>query len=88
MDYLLFTYPNCAKCDQIKEFLGALGLEWKEYDLLQKESRMKIRKFLSVLNRDDKGSVIIPTLIITKDGEVQEVLNDREKLEHWLKSRE
>ena len=88
MDYFLFTYPNCAKCEKIKEFLGASGLEWKEYDLLQKESRMKIREFLSFLKRDVKGSVIIPTLIITQDGEVQEVLNDREELEHWLKSRE
>jgi len=88
MDYLLFTYPNCSKCVELKNYLGETPLEWDEYNLVQKESKLKIREFLGVLKRDDKGAIIIPTLVLQDEREVRAVLNNRQELESWLKSKE
>ena len=88
MDYFLFTYPNCSNCEELKNYLGESALEWEEYNLVQKESKLKIREFLDVIRRDDKGAIIIPTLVLQDKGEVQTVLNNRQELESWLKSKE
>lgn len=88
MDYLLFTYPNCSKCKTLKSYLRSIDWGGQEYSLVQKESKMKIREFLGVLKRDDKGTIIIPTLILHERGEVAAVLNSEKELSEWLKSRE
>lgn len=87
MDYLVFTYPNCPKCEALKTALADVDVPGEEFDLTQKPSKIRIRDFLSVLRRDAKGGIIIPSLILRKDGEVLAVLNSREELEAWLKSR-
>lgn len=87
MDYLLFTYPNCSQCEALKGYLGKSSLEGQEYSLVLKESKMKIRDYLSVLKRDEKGGIVIPTLILQEEGEVLTILNSKEELEKWLKSR-
>ena len=48
MKYLLFTYPNCPKCDGLKSFLGATELGGDEYNLTRKEGKLKIRNYLNV----------------------------------------
>ena len=63
-------------------------MEWDEYNLVQKESKLKIREFLGVLKRDDKGAIIIPTLVLQDERDVRAVLNNRQELESWLKSKE
>jgi glutaredoxin len=88
MEYFLFTYPNCSKCDEIKEYLGGSDLEVQECNLVLKDSRLKIREFLDCLKRDDKGAIIIPTLVLQENGEVITVLNNRTELEDWLRSKE
>lgn len=88
MDYLLFTYPNCSQCEALKGYLGKSSLEGQEYSLTHKEGKIKIRDYLSVLKRDDKGGIVIPTLILQEEGKVLAVLNRREELEEWLKSRD
>ena len=87
MDYLLFTYPNCKDCADLKKYLAETGLEAQEYSLVQKESKLKIRDFLGIIKRDDKGAIIIPTLVIQDDTGVAAVLNSRKELEEWLRSR-
>lgn len=87
MDYLLFSYPNCSKCEELKKYLGEAGLKGEEYNLVLKESKLKIRDFLSFLKRDDSGAIIIPTLVLKKKGEVAAVLNSGLELEEWLKSK-
>ena len=64
------------------------NFEGKEYGLVLKESKLKIREFLDILKRDDKGAIIIPTLILQEKGEVVGVLNNHQELEDWLKSRD
>jgi len=87
MDYILFTYPNCQKCDELKRSLHGSGLQGEEFSLTQKESKRKIRDYLQDLNRDQKGGIIIPTLILLEENDVTAVLNKPEELEDWLKSR-
>jgi glutaredoxin len=87
MEYLLFTYPNCSNCEKLKNYLTDIPLDWQEYNLVQKESKMKIRDFLSDIKRDESGGIIIPTLIIQDDGVLAAVLNSHEELDDWLKSR-
>lgn len=87
MDYLLFTYPNCANCQKLKGYLSASPLDWQECNLVQKESKLKIRDYLSEIKRDEKGGIIIPTLIAEEEGTVQAVFNSQEELDDWLRSR-
>lgn len=87
MEYLLFTYPNCQKCEALKKALFEVKLRGAEYNLTQKESKMKIRDFLSIIKRDEKGGIIIPTLVLQEAGEVVAVLNNHEELGDWLRSR-
>jgi len=85
MEYLLFTYPNCSKCEELKKFLKETSLAGQEYGLILKESKLIIREYLKDIKRDDKGAIIIPTLILQDNGNVVTVLNKREELENWLK---
>ena len=87
MPYLLFTYPNCPKCDALKGHLKTSGLEGDEFSLTHKDSKLKIRDYLKVINRDDTGGIIIPTLVIEDQGEVAAVVNDHLELSDWLRSR-
>jgi hypothetical protein len=87
MEYFLFSYPNCADCQEIKSHLERTNLGGKEYSLILKESKLKIREFLPHIKRDDKGAIILPSLVLQEEGEVMAVLNNRLELEEWLKSR-
>lgn len=87
MPYLLFTYPNCPKCDSLKQHLKTSDLEGDEFSLTRKESKLKIRDYLKVIKRDDTGGIIIPTLVIEEQGDVLTVVNDHVELSDWLKSR-
>jgi len=67
--------------------LSETDLRGQEYNLVLKESKLKIRDFLSVIKRDDKGAIIIPTLVLQEEREVVAVLNNRKELEDWLRSK-
>lgn len=71
----------------MKKYLKETDFEGQECSLVLKESKIKIREFLKFIKRDDKGAVIIPTLILQEDGQAVAVLNNREELKDWLKSR-
>ncbi|MCJ7682283.1 MAG: thioredoxin family protein [Candidatus Aminicenantes bacterium] len=87
MDYLLFTLPNCGDCAVLKKHIAGIDLNVQEFSLVQKESKIKIREFLKVLKRDEKGAIVIPTLIVLEKKEVAAVLHTPEDLDQWLKSR-
>ena len=87
MEYLLFSYPNCSNCERLKTHLSGSPHQWQEYNLVQKESKMKIRDYLGDIKRDEKGGIIIPTLIVQQEGRVSAVINSQEELDDWLKSK-
>jgi glutaredoxin len=86
MDYLLFTYPNCPKCEKLKKLLVERDIYYQEYSLVQSEGKVRIRDFVKMLKRDDKGGIILPTLILNDQGIVRAVLNSAEELEGWSRS--
>jgi len=87
MEYFLFTYPNCQKCEAIKKALAETDITGGEYNLTQKESKLKVRDYLPILKRDEKGGIILPTLVLQEAGKVVVILNTQEELRDWLKSR-
>ncbi len=87
MDILLFTYPNCAKCEALKKKLAEAGTPYAEYGLTQVPGKAKIREFLNVIKRDDTGAIILPTLIAHTQGVVRAVINTAEEFEAWSRSR-
>lgn len=87
MDLLLFSYPNCSKCEALKKRLAETGTPYQEYGLTQPTGKAKIREFINVIKRDDKGAIILPTLIMHTQGIVRAVLNSVEEFDGWSKSR-
>jgi len=87
MDYLLFTYPNCQKCADLKLYLRAAGIPACEYKVEEKPGRLKIREFLGCIKRDPKGAIILPALVCREDEAVAAVVNSAQEFEEWLKSR-
>jgi hypothetical protein len=87
-EYLLFTYPSCEKCEALKKHLVA-KTDWRveEYNLAKKESKRKIREFLAVLSRDEKGGIRLPALIVRKESQVIAVIHNEEELTLCLQSR-
>jgi glutaredoxin len=71
MDYLLFTYPNCRKCEDLKAYLKGEDLSAETLDVSEKEGRTRIRAFLPQVKRDEKGSIILPTLICHENDRVR-----------------
>jgi hypothetical protein len=87
MTYELFSYPDCRKCEDLKAFLRGSDLRGQEFDLAQKDGRLKVRDYLALLKRDEKGSLILPILVLKDEAGVKAVLFSREELEAWLRSK-
>jgi glutaredoxin len=87
MEYLLFTYPNCGKCEALKKALAEAGTAYTEYGLTQPPGKAKIREFINVIKRDDKGAIILPTLVAHTQGIVRAVINTAEEFVDWSRSR-
>ncbi|MEA2004907.1 MAG: glutaredoxin domain-containing protein [Acidobacteriota bacterium] len=88
MEYLLFSYPNCSKCEDLKKTLVETPVDFKEYSLVEKESKLKIRDFLKHVKRDQKGAITLPALIVLNDTDEVTVLNTREEFKEWWISRD
>lgn len=88
MNYLLFTLPNCSQCESLKKSLGESPLSGEEFNLVKPEGKKKLREYIKHIKRDNKGSVIIPTLMMLEEDEVKAVLNSAGEFENWLKSKD
>jgi len=92
MDYLLFTYPNCDKCDAFKAYLRGTfpeGTPFKgeELSLVEKEGKLRIREFLGKIKRDEKGAIILPVFMLREEGRVEGIFTDPAEFDRWWKSR-
>jgi len=67
--------------------LKTISLQGQEYNLTLKGSKLKIREFLDSIKRDEKGAIIIPTMVLQEEEEVVAVLNNSQELEDWLRSK-
>lgn len=87
MDYLLFTYPNCDKCETFKIYLKGTALHGQELNLAQKEGKLRVREFLDRIKRDEKGAMVLPIFVLREDGRLVGIFNNPLELDRWLKSR-
>ena len=87
MDLLLFSYPNCGKCEKLKKLLEERGTPYTEYGLTQASGKAKIREFLNHIKRDEKGAIMLPTLVAHTQGIVRAVLTSAEEYDEWSRSR-
>jgi len=87
MDYLLFTYPNCDKCDSFKTYLKETALQGQELSLVQKDGKLRVREFLGQIRRDEKGAIVLPVFVLRENARVLGIFNHHAELESWLKSR-
>ena len=87
MAYLLFTYPNCAKCEAMKKKLAEAGTPYAEYGLTQTPGKAKIREIINVIKRDDKGAIIHPPPAAHPQGAPRALPNPFEDDEDCPKSR-
>jgi hypothetical protein len=92
MDYLLFTYPNCDKCEALKDYLKTAvvegtPLQGEELSLVQKEGKLRVREFLGQIRRDESGAIILPVFVLREEGRLLGVFNDQAELDGWLRSK-
>lgn len=92
MDYLLFTYPNCDKCEALKGYLktaviAGTPIRGEELSLVQKEGKLRVREFLGQIKRDDSGAIILPIFVLREEGRLLGVFNNQAELDGWLRSR-
>lgn len=87
MDYILFTYPSCPKCESMKKALSEGGVEYTELSLTQTAGKAKVREFLPHVRRDASGGIILPLLIAHTQGIVRSVMNTAEEYETWSRSK-
>jgi len=87
MDNILFTYPNCLKCESLKQSMEQKGIGYSEYSLVQPKGKAKIREFIQHVRRDQAGAIILPTLIVSGQGDARTVITSSEELDQWLKSK-
>lgn len=87
MDYLLFSYPNCLKCEALKKRLAETEIPYQEYGLTSPPGKAKIREFINVIKRDETGAIKLPTLVAHTQGIVRAVLNSAEEFDEWLRSK-
>jgi glutaredoxin len=87
MDYLLFTYPSCDKCDAFKTYLRGKSLRGEELSLVEKEGKLRIREFIKEIKRDEKGAIILPVFVLREEGQVSGIFNNHAEFDLWLKSK-
>jgi glutaredoxin len=72
MEYTLFTFPNCEKCREIKNYLKEKQIKYEEINAGLGEGKVKFREFYSEnkdkIKREGDGSISLP--IIKYNGTV------------------
>lgn len=72
MKYTLYSYPNCPKCAEVKNYLKEKGIKYEEINAGLGEGKVKFRDFYSKnkdkIQRENDGSIFLP--IFLKEGEI------------------
>ena len=74
--YKLFTFPNCAKCEEVKEFLKEQPFSGAIIDLKSEEGNKQFREYYSIksikenIKRDDAGALKLPIVMLMNGNNV------------------
>lgn len=64
MEPILYSFPNCGKCDEVKKYLKEKGIKYEEINAGLGEGRIKFRNFYSEnkdqIKRDGQGAIPLP----------------------------
>ena len=64
MGYILYSFPNCTKCNEVKSHLKGKEIKYEEVNAGIGEGREKFRDFYSKnkeqIKRDEKGGIPLP----------------------------
>jgi glutaredoxin len=66
MAYILFTYPNCPHCRDVKSYLNGREVKYEEVNAGLGEGKVKFRDFYSKnkdkIHRENDGTITLPIL--------------------------
>ena len=66
--YKLFAFPDCSKCQEVKEFLGTQELNGSVINLRDTEGNKMFREYYKELKdkikRDEDGALQLPILLL------------------------
>jgi glutaredoxin len=72
MEYTLYGFPNCPKCDKVKEYLKERGIKYQEVNAGTGEGLAKFREFYyknkDKIQREKEGGVSLPVFV--NNGEI------------------
>jgi hypothetical protein len=71
----------------MKKRLTETGTPYQEFGLTSPPGKAKIREFINVIKRDEKGAIILPTLVAHTQGIVRTVINTAEEFDGWSRSK-
>jgi len=67
MDYLIYTFPNCDKCHEVKKILEKKDISYEEINAGLGIGKKKFLEFYKDykdnIERDEKGGIILPVLV-------------------------
>jgi len=62
-------------------------LQGEGLSLVEKAGKMRLREYLGLIKRDEKGAIILPVFVLREEGQVKGIFTDYMELDCWLKSR-
>lgn len=72
MEYVLYSFPNCEGCAEVKSFLNGIGIDYEEVNVGIGEGKKRFRElfegYREQIERDGQGQIILPILV--RDSEV------------------
>lgn len=72
MEYTLYSFPNCQKCDEVKKYFKEKGIKYDEINAGLGKGRDEFREFYyknkNKIQREKDGAVMLPVLV--KNGEI------------------
>jgi len=72
MGYILYSFPNCPKCTEVKGYFKEKGIKYEEINAGLGEGRVKFRDFYSKnkdkIQREKEGGVLLPVFV--NNGEI------------------
>ena len=90
--YKIFTFPNCEKCKDTKEFLSKISLLGEAIDLSSPDGKQNFQKYYKdvrqQLIRDEHGLQLPVVMFFDKQGNISGVsqdLNRTKEIIAWLK---
>ena len=91
MKHLIFSMPACPKCVEIKKYFEDKKIEFEEHSLADSEGVVLFRGFYSKLKdkieRNEDGSLPIPTILFLKGEEVVNIAHDLEKVKQIVENK-